>query len=43
VIAVPGGRLNGTVGFWTSGSQARADPFPSAEENMQGLSMQSYR
>jgi len=41
VIAVPGGRLNGTVGFWTGGSQARGDPSPAAEENMHGLNMQS--
>ena len=43
VIAVPGGRPNGTVGFWTGGARARDDPFPAAEENMQGLNMQSYR
>jgi len=40
VIAVPGGRLNGTVGFWTSGARARGDPSPAADENMQGLNMQ---
>jgi ribosome-associated heat shock protein Hsp15 len=37
VIAVPGGRPNGNVGFWTGGARARGDRFPSRRGEYAGI------